>query len=131
VSRPNLTQFEARSYEIDPYGHLNNAVFVNWFEQGRLCYLRDRGMDYMSIPEVHRVRIVVVRQDVTYKAEVRLGDVLELTTHVARFGTSSFTFEHTLRYADGRVAGTGEVTMVCTSEGRATPIPPALRAALS
>ena len=79
--------------------YLNNAVFVNWFEHGRLCWLRDRSMTYTSIPETHGVRIVVVQQDVSYKAEVKLGDVLELTTRIAKLGNSSFTFEHTLAFA--------------------------------
>lgn len=132
MTPPNVTRFEARSYELDPYGHLNNSVFVNWFEHGRLCYLRDRGMTYTSIPETHGVRIVVVQQDVTYKAEVRLGDVLDLTTTIARFGNTSFTFEHTLATEDGVVASVAKVSMVCTGEGgQATPIPPALRAALA
>lgn len=132
MTSPNVTQFEARSYELDPYGHLNNAVFVNWFEHGRLCYLRDRGMSYTSIPETHGVRIVVVQQDVTYKAEVRLGDLLDLTTTIARFGNTSFTFEHTLTGEGGAVAGLAKVSMVCTGDdGRAIPIPSALRAALA
>ena len=129
---PNTTRFEARSYELDPYGHLNNSVFVNWFEHGRLCYLRDRGMTYTSIPETFGVRIVVVRQDVTYKAEVQLGDQLDLTTRIARFGNTSFTFEHELSFAGGgrpaRNAGRGDVTMVCTgADGRPVPVPADLR----
>ena len=130
MTAASVSRFEARSYEIDPYGHLNNAVFVNWFEQGRFAYLRDRGLTYMSIPERFGVRIVVVQQDVTYRAEVKLGDVLDLTTSIARFGTSSFTFEHTLAFVGGAVAGLGKVTMVCTRDGRPTPMPEAMRAAL-
>jgi YbgC/YbaW family acyl-CoA thioester hydrolase len=129
--KDTVVRFEARSYEIDPYGHLNNAVFVNWFEHGRLAYLRGRGMSYTSIPQIHGVRIVVVQQDVSYKAEVRLGDVLDLATRVARLGNTSFLFEHTLSFLDGRLAGLGKVTMVCTKDGRAVPIPPELRDALS
>lgn len=132
MTEPNVTRFEARSYELDPYGHLNNSVFVNWFEHGRLCYLRDRGMSYTSIPEQHHVRIVVVQQDVSYKAEVRLGAILDLATRISRFGNTSFTFEHTLTGEGGEVAGTAKVTMVCTGDdGRATPIPAGLRAALA
>jgi acyl-CoA thioesterase FadM len=89
-------------------------------------------MTYTSIPETHGVRVVVVQQDVSYKAEVKLGDVLDLTTRIVKFGNSSFTFEHTLAFASGGPAGRGVVTMVCTGDnGRSTPIPPALRAALA
>lgn len=131
MKSPNVTRFEARSYELDPYGHLNNSVFVNWFEHGRLCFLRDRGLSYTSIPKMHGVRIVVVQQDVTYKAEVRLGDVLDLTTRIARLGNTSLTFEHTLAAEDGTVASFARVSMVCTGDkGRPAKIPAALRTAL-
>jgi YbgC/YbaW family acyl-CoA thioester hydrolase len=130
VTQPTTTRFEARSYELDPYGHLNNAVFVNWFEHGRLCYLRDRGLTYMSVPADFGVRIVVVQQDITYRAEVNLGDELDLATTIERFGNSSFTFRHELTFAAGGVAGLGKVTMVCTKDGRSTSMPDALRAKL-
>lgn len=131
MSRPNVTRFEARSYEMDPYGHLNNAVFVNWMEHGRLCHLRDRGLTYESIPEVHGVRIVVVHQEVTYKREIRVGDAMDLTTTIEKLGNTSFTFAHEFRMPDGSVAGSGRVTMVCTREGASAPIPDALRTALA
>jgi acyl-CoA thioester hydrolase len=132
VTRPTVSRFEARSYELDPYGHLNNAVFVNWCEHGRLCYLRDRGLSYTSIPETSGVRIVVVQQDVTYKAEVKVGDEIDVTTTISRFGTTSFTFEQSLTFADGRTAGFARVTMVVTGEGgRPTPMPEELRVQLT
>jgi len=131
MSTPSHTEFEARSYEIDPYGHLNNAVVVQWLEQGRLVYLKDRGLSYDAVPERHGVRVVVVRQDVVYKAQIRVGDRLRLETRVLRCGTTSFDFEHALAFPDGRPASRAEVRMVCIdAEGRSTPIPDALRRAL-
>ena len=42
MTTPTTVPVEARSYELDPYGHLNNAVYVNWLEHGRLAFLRAR-----------------------------------------------------------------------------------------
>ncbi|MFI5403802.1 MAG: acyl-CoA thioesterase, partial [Planctomycetota bacterium] len=123
-----VVEVEARSYELDPYGHLNNAVYVNWLEHGRLCYLRDRGHTYTSVPETFGVHVVVVRQDLQYKAQVRLGDRLSVTSRVARLGRTSFTFAQEIAYADGRVASSGEVTMVCVGrDGASAEIPAGLR----
>ena len=124
----NRSEVEARSYELDPYGHLNNAVYINWLEHGRLGYLRDRGLTYTSIPEQFGVHVVVVRTDISFKAQVMLGDRLVIESRIERFGTSSFTFAQQIRYRDGRIAAGGAVTMVCVeAEGRSVPMPAPLR----
>lgn len=131
MPRPSVVDLEARSYELDPYGHLNNGVYVNWLEHGRLRYLKDRGMSYDSVPADHGVFVVVVRQEIDYKAQVRLLDRLRMTSAIARFGNTSFTFEQSIAFEDGREACRAVVVMVCVDgEGRAVPMPPALRAGL-
>ena len=131
MTAPAVVEVEARSYELDPYGHVNNAVFVNWLEHGRLAFLRARGETYMSIPETYGVHVVVVRSDLSYRVPALLGDVLRVTSRIARFGTSSFVFEQTIAYPDGRVAADGSVTMACVGgSGKSEPMPPALRAVL-
>jgi YbgC/YbaW family acyl-CoA thioester hydrolase len=132
VSTPSRIEVEARSYELDPYGHVNNAVFVNWLEHGRLCYLRDRGHTYWTVPEAFGVRVVVVSADLAFRAQVRIGDRLGITTSLARFGRTSFAFRQEATLADGRVAASGDVTMVCIgTDERPVSIPEGLRALLS
>ena len=128
VTTPSVTEVEARSYELDPYGHLNNSVIVNWLEHGRLCFLRDRGESYTSIPDKFGVHVVVVRQEVDYRIQVNLGDRLEIRSEIEHFGRSSFRFHQEFRYADGRIAANAKVTMVCVGpDDRAAPMPDALR----
>jgi len=132
VSTPSVLEVEARSYELDPYGHLNNAVYVNWLEHARLVYLRDRGHSYLSVPAEFGVHVVVVHQELSYRAQVRLGDRLRVTSRIERFGRTSFTFGQAIDFADGRPAAEGRVTMACVGpEGTAVPIPPALRGILA
>jgi len=128
VTTPSTTEVEARSYELDPYGHLNNSVFINWLEHGRLCFLRDRGESYTSIPERFGTHIVVVRQEVDYRAQILLGDRLTVTTRIERIGNSSFAFAQTIAFKDGRAAAEATVTMVCIGpDDTAIPMPEALR----
>jgi acyl-CoA thioester hydrolase len=122
---------EARSYELDPYGHLNNAVFVNWLEHGRSAFLRERGSDWSSLPGEFGVRVVVVRQDVSYRGEVRLHDRLVITSGIDRWGSSSFVFSQEIAFEDGRLAAVAEVTMVAVGDAGAVPVPEALRERLS
>ena len=40
---PHRTPIKVRFYELDPYGHLNHAVYVNHFEVGRVECLESLG----------------------------------------------------------------------------------------
>ena len=131
MTTPSVAEVEARSYELDPYGHLNNAVFINWLEHGRLCFLRDRGESYTSIPARFGVHVVVVRQEVDYRAQIQLGDRLTVTSRIERFGKSSFTFAQAIAFGDGRAAADARVTMVCVGPGdKPLAMPEDLRAIL-
>jgi acyl-CoA thioesterase FadM len=37
---PALTRLEIRYGDLDPYGHVNNAVYLEFFEKVRICYWR-------------------------------------------------------------------------------------------
>jgi acyl-CoA thioesterase FadM len=84
------------------------------------------------VPEAFGVHVVVVRQDIRYEAQVRLGDRLRVTSRVIRLGRTSFTFGQEIAFADGRAAAAGEVTMVAVGpDGAAAPIPDGLRSLLA
>ncbi|MHC4955831.1 MAG: acyl-CoA thioesterase [Planctomycetota bacterium] len=133
MTTPSTIEVEARSYELDPYGHLNNSVYVNWLEHGRLCFLRDRGESYTSIPEKYGVHVVVVRQEIDYKAQVQLGDRLQVISRIERFGNSSFVFGQQIAFPEGRqnagrLVADAKVTMVCAGpDEQSMPMPDDLR----
>jgi len=132
MSEPDRVDVEARSYELDPYGHVNNAVFVNWLEHGRLCYLRERGMTWASLPDQFGVRALIVRMEIDWRAEVNLGDRLTIESGIVKFGNRSFTFGQRIIFPDGRLAAEAVAVMVITGpEGGSVPIPDGLRQQLS
>lgn len=82
---------EARSYELDAFGHLNHAVYLNYFEHARFETLARKGV----LAEEIRARgegVHVVRVEVDYRREVRQGVVLAIDTGVEAFRKSSMTF---------------------------------------
>jgi YbgC/YbaW family acyl-CoA thioester hydrolase len=124
---------EARSYEMDAYGHMNQATAVQWFEHGRLAYLMERGLDYLSIPRDYGLHVMVLRQDITYRAQVLCTETFDMTSRIVRFGRTSFTWEHELLpTAGGESAINATVTMVCVgADGTSSPMPGDLRERLS
>ena len=130
VTTPSTTEVEARSYELDPYGHLNNAVYVNWLEHGRSAWLRERELTWTNIPEKFGVRVVIVHLDLDFQAEIGLHDRLEVATSVSRVGNSSFTFRQQISFLDGPFAAEATAVMVCITGDGTSPIPDGLRALL-
>lgn len=85
-----------RAYELDALGHVNHAVYLNWFEQARWDALADAGL---PAPEIlaRGWGIHVVRIEVDYLAECRLGDEVSIRTAVEGLRNSSMVLTQTLQ----------------------------------
>ena len=127
------TRFHVRSYELDGFGHLNHAVYLNYFEQARFDALAAAGLSAEWL--VQRGRAVhVVRIEVDYRKEARMGQDLLVLTRVAEVRNSSMTLEQravdptrpATVFADGRV-----VVVWIGPNGRPAKIPAEARTALS
>ena len=66
-----------QSYELDSYNHVNNAVFLNYLELGRMEFLKAIGFDYPGLYEAG-LYFYVTRVDIRYRASARLFDELSI-----------------------------------------------------
>lgn len=84
----HVTEVTVRSYELDGFGHLNHATFLNFFEFARFEALRSVGFP----PEVllaNGMGIHVVRVEVDYLREARLDQSLRISTAPEEIRNSS------------------------------------------
>jgi YbgC/YbaW family acyl-CoA thioester hydrolase len=88
----NEERHRVRSYELDSYGHANNAAIAQWFEHGRNCLLMDHGLDYGRIEPRWGVRFVLVSSKIDYRRSLRMGEEVVIGTSVAKLGRTSTTF---------------------------------------
>ncbi len=76
----------------DAFGHVNNTVFLRWFEVGRIAYFSEIRMMHDAQAEGRGPILAAVscnfRRQVAFPDEVRIG------SRVARVGTSSIVIEH-------------------------------------
>jgi len=86
-------QLEVRSHEIDWQGIVHNAVYLLYFETGRVAYLRARGVEIDGEAIRRQSLIVVARNEIDYRSPARFGEVLNLLTRISFIRNSSFTFE--------------------------------------
>ena len=93
------TQITVRNYEIDWQGIVHNAVYLYYFEIGRLAYLEQIGvrLDLNSVK--HDTKVVVARNEIDYRSAARFGEVLDVYTRVSFMRNTSFAFEGILEEA--------------------------------
>ena len=110
-------RLNVRSYELDSYGHVNNAVYMQWLEHGRSRLLQDKGFCYHGITDAWNVRFLTVSTKIDYKLSLDLGEDVLVTTQVDRVGRTSVTFDQkVLVHRDGQhlEAATASVVIVFT-----------------
>lgn len=118
-------RLEVRSYELDVYNHVNNAVYINWLEHGRCKMLQDKGLDYTRIIDNWGVRYMTVRTEIDYLAPLHLGDSIEVATQVERVGNTSVTLAQSIAKVGSEPCAKARVVIVFTdaASGRPTKVP--------
>jgi acyl-CoA thioester hydrolase len=69
---------EVRGYELDSFGHVNNAVYMNYNEQARWNILKESG--YLDDFLKSGMFLVVVETNIRYMRELKMFDMIEVTT---------------------------------------------------
>lgn len=85
------TDIAIRFSDIDSVGHVNNAVYLTYFEVARYNYWRD-----VTNWNLKETGIIVGRSEVNYLKPVTVDDHLFCYVRVTRIGNSSFDVMHVL-----------------------------------
>jgi YbgC/YbaW family acyl-CoA thioester hydrolase len=87
------TRLRVRNYEIDWQGIVHNAVYLQYFETGRLAYLERLGVPVNAGAIKGETRIVVARNEIDYRSPALYGEDLEVLTRISSIRNTSFVFE--------------------------------------
>lgn len=121
---PRLEQFphrlvqNIRFRDLDRQNHVNNAVFMTFFESGRVDLLYDPAHDLV----VPGTTYVIARIAVDFRGEMRWPGDVEIGTAIARLGTSSLDLEQAL-FMDGMCVASAISTLVLVDETMRRPFP--------
>jgi len=92
--------------DVDAYGHVNNAVFLNYLEEAR-----DRLVE--SLFGEQAWDFVIARVAIDYRSELNQGDrEVVVRCQVTGFGTSSVRTAERVLTADGRLSAESESVIV-------------------
>jgi acyl-CoA thioester hydrolase len=128
-SVPPSTTIDVRFYELDPYGHVNHGVYLNYFEVARIELLDAIGYGLPRLGELG-FHLVVVEARVRFHAPAHAGDRLTVTSTLSRLRRTSAVWDQRLQRGEELIA-TNEVRSGITDPtGRPTAAPPELMEAL-
>jgi acyl-CoA thioester hydrolase len=85
---PARTNDMVRYGDLDPQGHVNNAVYVTFFETGRVEIFRNPNSGLL----VPGANMVMARLEIDYLRELRWPNTLVVGSGIAKIGRTSYTF---------------------------------------
>ena len=104
---PHQVSDIVRFGDLDPQGHVNNAVFSTYFESGRVAMFRDPDLGI----GVANATFVLVRQEIDFLRELRWPGNVAIGTALAELGRSSFTVVQAI-FSNEECAAAGRATLV-------------------
>jgi acyl-CoA thioester hydrolase len=109
---------QVRFRDLDPMGHVNNAVFLTYLEQARVAFFSEMG----AATGLEEMNMIVARVEIDFKAPVRLGQEVEISVRASRFGTKSFDLDYELR-VEGELVAVAKSVQVAYDYNRREPVP--------
>lgn len=81
--------------ELDALNHVNNAVYLHWFERVRVKYAQERGIAQFVGSE-QEPRIVIRSAQMHYRQEMLMNEDYVVTCGCTGFRKTSFTLSQTV-----------------------------------
>lgn len=129
MSGPFTLDIQATLRDTDALGHVNNAVYVNWFEEVRTAYVCAR----RGFSKMEQVDFVLGSTLVKFRSPVFMLETIEMRCAPVRLGRSSWDLAYQgIARSDGRlvVEGTSTQVQYDYASRASVPIPAAWRAML-
>jgi YbgC/YbaW family acyl-CoA thioester hydrolase len=117
--------FQVRGYELDSFGHVNNAVYLNYYEHARWLIMEELGLlEYFKNSGGF---LVVIRADLKFIKELQLLE--EVTVHTT-YKTEGFfvVFKQEIRNNHNERINTATIKcLLVNSEKEAVDVPDVLK----
>ena len=114
---PAPVKLEIRYADLDPYGHVNNAVYLAYFEQVRFAYWRAlaelAGITESEAGDVPGARYVIAETTLRFKAPTFFDHTLHGAATIPWIGNRSYAMDFELR--NGETFDTGELACESTA----------------
>ncbi|MDS0299033.1 acyl-CoA thioesterase [Halogeometricum sp. S1BR25-6] len=103
------SELQVRFRDLDPLGHVNNAVYASYCEQARIEFFREAF-------DMEEVNTVLANIEIDYRRPIEGLGELTVALDVTDIGNSSFEMSYELRFEEEVVATASTVLVVLDPE---------------
>lgn len=87
-------QVTVRNNEIDWQGVVHNAIYLHYFEVGRMGYFETVGFPIViDNPQALNWKVVIGRNEIDYRSAARFNEVLDVYTRIAWIRNTSYALQ--------------------------------------
>jgi len=129
---PVVVDVVVRWGDMDSLGHVNNIVYLQYFETARIEYLMRLGMEPPG-PAWRESGLIIAAVSCRFLAPVTFPDTLEVGARIASLGNDRITMEHVaVSQKLGKAAAAGDAVIVSYdyAAGRRIALPEDIRDAV-
>ncbi|SDX52261.1 acyl-CoA thioester hydrolase [Lutibacter oricola] len=103
-------QFRIRYSETDQMGYAHHGNYAQYFEMGRIEWLRERGVSYKQMEE-DGIMLPVISLNTNYLKPAKYDDLLTLKTKLSKKPTARLEFEYEI-YINDTLVTEANITLV-------------------
>jgi acyl-CoA thioester hydrolase len=119
---PEVVEIPVQWGDQDAFRHVNNTVYLRWFESSRIAYSRKVGL--WELLEFADIGPILASVQCDYRRPLTYPDIVRVGSKVVRVGRTSLTMEHrVVGGATGTVAAEGKAVVVLYDYNKAEPCP--------
>ena len=129
---PMIVTLPVQWGDQDAFGHVNNTVYLRWFESGRVDYFEKIGLS----ESMRRMRVGPILASITchYRKQVNFPDQIRIGTRVHKIGRSSMVLDHRIVSESSRAVvaeGISTVVVFDYAKNQSVPVPDEIRQAIN
>ncbi len=118
--------------DMDAFGHVNNVVYLRWFESGRIALFERAAIEHRDVAQT--CAPILARTTCNFVRPLTYPDTVSVRTSISRIGTKSFTMAYRIDsqvHAAVAAEGDGTVVWYDYEANASAPLPEDLRARLA
>ena len=104
-------QLRVRYGETDQMGVVYHGNYAQYFEVGRVEWLRKFGVSYKQMEE-NGIMLPVTSLEVKFKKPARYDDLIKVKTRLVKIPSVSIDFEYEIYNENNDILATGKTTLV-------------------
>ncbi len=117
-----FAKYKVRNYHVDSYGHVNNAVYLQFLEDGRTDFFTFFGYS-LSYLAKNKIYVFITEIKIKYLKPLKLDDIIVVTGNISKIKKVRATWIQEIYSGNIKIATATVASAFVNSHGNAIRIP--------